>query len=412
MTIEVRDHDNLWDEDSDLPARYGSVMIFTPLQRALSLTAVIAASFGVGLSFGVVFPLTSLTFEAWGQSEWMIGLAGGLPAVVALVAFPLLPSVVARIGPVTAIAGGCLVGGAGFLALYAFQSPWAWIAIRVLMSAGFALPWLAGETWINTVSREETRGRVIAIYTIAFFAGFSIGPFILQTFGLVGWPPFLAGAAGTALAGVPIILAQRIAPKFYHDGSMALMSALRADPVAMVAAFVGGFAEIGCLALYANVAVAAGLSQVNALQLLSVMTAGGVILQFPIGWLSDKSSRYLMMLVLVIAFIILLLGLPMAFASPIASFVAAFLFGGIILGFYTVGLAMIGERVAANDLAAANAAFLFMYQGGSILGPIVGGAAMTISPVTGFVVAMVALTVVSGVAIVALEFRERQVAKV
>ena len=89
-------------------------------------------------------------------------------------------------GPVAAIAGGCLVGRLGFLALYAFQSPWAWIAIRVLMSAGFALPWLAGETWINTVSREETRGRVIAIYTMAFFAGFSLGPIILQAFGLVG----------------------------------------------------------------------------------------------------------------------------------------------------------------------------------------------------------------------------------
>ena len=70
--------------------------------------------------------------------------------------------------------------------------------------------------------------------------------------------------------------------------------------------------------------------------------------------------------------------------TPLAAIIVAFLIGGVILGFYTVGLAIIGERVGANDLAAANAAFLVMYQAGAIVGPIVAGIAMTTSPVTGF----------------------------
>ena len=78
----------------------------------------------------------------------------------------------------------------------------------------------------------------------------------------------------------------------------------------------------------------------SALQLLSTMTAGGVILQFPIGWLADKSSALSVTIVLVVTFVILLLGLPIAFASPLAAIVVAFLIGGVILGFYTVGLAI------------------------------------------------------------------------
>src|SRR6185295_14005139 len=156
--------------------------------------------------------------EAWQQPNWIIGLAGAIPAIAVLIALPILPRLVARLGAVAAIAGGCLAGAVGFLALYAFPLPWAWIGIRLLMSAGFALPWLAGETWINTVAREETRGRVIAIYAIAFFSGFSAGPIILQTLGLSGFWPFLVGAAGTAIAGVPILLARRLAPEFCRDG--------------------------------------------------------------------------------------------------------------------------------------------------------------------------------------------------
>ena len=48
----------------------------TRAQRAMSLAAVIAAAFGVGLTFGIGAPLTALTFESWQQPKWLIGLAG------------------------------------------------------------------------------------------------------------------------------------------------------------------------------------------------------------------------------------------------------------------------------------------------------------------------------------------------
>jgi MFS family permease len=383
-------------------------MNFTPRQRGFSLAAVIAASFGVGLSFGIGFPLTALTFEAWQQPKWMIGLAGSVPAIAVLLVLPALPRLVARLGAVIAIACGCIAGAFGFLALYAFPSAWAWIGIRFLMSAGFALPWLAGETWINTVAREETRGRVIAVYAIAFFTGFSAGPLVLQGLGLSGLWPFLAGAAGTALAGLPIILARRLAPEFTHNGSRAFASAMGLAPVAMAGAFIGGFAEISNLSLMPNVALAAGLSRESALGLLSVMTAGGVALQFPIGWLSDKISRFKVTLGLAGAFIILTLALPMTLPMPVASVVTAFLLGGVIIGFYTVSLAIVGERVGASDLATANAAFLVMYQAGAILGPLAAGIAMSLAPLAGFVAAVVGLMVIGATIVIALERRERQ----
>lgn len=380
----------------------------TPRQRLLSLAAVTATAFGVGLSFGIGFPLTALTFEAWHQPKWMIGLAGAAPAIAVLISLPALPPILARLGPVTAIAIGCLTGAVGFLGLYAFPYPWAWIVIRLLMSLGFAFPWLAGETWINSVSQEETRGRVIACYAMAFFLGFAIGPVILKGLTLDGLMPFLAGAIGTAVASIPILLARQLAPEFSHDASRDLVSAIKVTPAAMAAAFIGGFAEIGILSLIPNVGLAAGLSQSDALKLLSVTTVGGIALQFPIGWLSDKISRFAVTIALAVAFILLTLALPTALNIPNAARVVAFLLGGVILGFYTLGLAVIGERVDVTHLAAANAAFLVMYQAGSILGPLLAGVAMTISPVTGFVVSMVALMSICTIAVIILERGERR----
>ena len=67
-------------------------MTFTPRERALSLAAVITAAFAVGVSFGIGFPLTSLTLEAWQAPKWVIGLAGAAPSIAVLIMLPFLLS--------------------------------------------------------------------------------------------------------------------------------------------------------------------------------------------------------------------------------------------------------------------------------------------------------------------------------
>jgi MFS family permease len=378
-------------------------------ERILSLAAIISTSFGVGISFGVGFPLTALTFEHWGQPSWMIGLAGSVPGLAILLIVPIAPRMIAWMGPVNAIASGCVIGAAGFLALGVFQSPWAWIAIRLLMSAGFAIPWLAGETWINSVSLEATRGRVIAVYAIGFFSGYAIGPIFLQVLGLVGPGPFIAGAVLTILSGLPIVFGRKLAPSFVHDGAHNVISAFWSSPGIMVSGFIGGFSEITILSLIPNVALAADWTQDAALALVTITTIGGVALQFPLGWLSDKTSRFTLTIWSIVIFILLALALPYALQNTAAAVVIAFMIGGVILGFYALGLATIGDRDQEGDLAAVNAAYIIMYQCGSLFGPMLAGIAMTGQPIRGFVTIVISVMVVAGILLTWLEYRDRDV---
>lgn len=371
---------------------------FSPRERALSLAAVIAASFGVGLAFGIGFPLTSLTLESWDAPKWVIGVAGAAPAIAVMLVLPFLPALVGRIGAVPAITWGCLIAALGFLALSAVSSSAAWIAIRFIMSAGIALPWLVGETWINTVSSEGTRGRVIALYAIAFFSGFAAGPALLSMLG-EGMMPFVAGAFATVLAGIPIVLARNLAPDLTHDAPVELRTALSLAPIGMIGGFIGGFAEISYISLLPNVALASGAKEADALHLLTMLSIGGGLLQFPLGWLADKFDKASISMLLAGAFVVLSAFLPWALGQPLLAPTMAFCLGGIVLGFYTVGLSIVGEQVSAKEIAAANAAFLVMYQAGAILGPLAAGAAMSIDPITGFIVTVSALMLMSAAAL-------------
>ena len=78
------------------------------------------------------------------------------------------------------------------------------------------------------------------------------------------------------------------------------------------------------------------------------------------------------------------------------------LIGGLLIGFYTVALAILGERVAARDLAVANAAFLIAYQTGAMIGPVVAGAAMSLVGSHGFIATMVGGALVMAVVLIGL----------
>lgn len=382
-----------------------SVDSMSARERNLSLGAIITAAFSVGVAFGIGFPLTSLTLEAWGESKWMLGIAGAIPAVAMLISMPATPTVIARIGAVATLTVGVIITGLGFLALAFVKDAWSWIAVRFLMSMFIAAPWLVGETWINVVTRDETRGRVVALYTIAFFSGFALGPSIIAYFGISGWTPFVVGAAGTILAAVPVLFARHLAPDLTMTDAHNPFAALRIAPVAMMAAFMSGCSETSYLSLLPNVGLAAGLDETRATALLSLLLLGGIVLQFPLGWISDRLPRFQVLMALSAIFVALSLVVPSIIDARWIITPVIMMLGCVILGFYTVGLVLLGEQAKAEDLAVANAGFIVAYQLGSIIGPLIAGAAMSVSPVHGFILTVVGLMLISTVAMVVMHRR-------
>jgi MFS family permease len=72
------------------------------------------------------------------------------------------------------------------------------------------------------------------------------------------------------------------------------------------------------------------------------------------------------------------LALPMLIHNWILMAVVLFFWGGCVSGLYTVGLAHLGARLSGADLAAANAAYIFCYAVGTVVGPQGIGAAMDV----------------------------------
>jgi MFS family permease len=381
--------------------------VLSPRDRALSIGAVILSTLGVGVSYGIGYPLTALMFEQWEMPTWMTGLAGSAPALAIFVLLPFFPRLVGRLGAVVAMTIGCVVVAGGFALMALIPSPEAWIVIRFLMGAGLALPWLVGETWINTITTEATRARTIALYSIALFSGFAAGPLVLEAVGIDGALPFVIGAVGIGLAVVPILMAASLAPRLPAHPETGIAGALLLVPVAMAGAFLGGFLEMSHFALLANYTMQNGLNSAEALRFLTVLMIGGVVLQFVIGWIADRLPRVQVLIGLAALFAAAGMLLPMLISAGLAAYFLVFVIGGLLVGFYTLALAIIGERVQARDLAVANAAFLIMYQAGAMIGPATAGAAMSFDAELGFIGTMVGAALLIAATMAFLDRRGR-----
>ena len=107
-------------------------------------------------------------------------------------------------------------------------------------------------------------------------------------------------------------------------------------------------------------------------------------MQYPIGFVADRVSRMPVLAGLCGRTIVIAAIMQTAFGSLWSAYAIAFVLGGMVLGFYSLSLTILGERYPVESLALANAAFLMLYQAGGMASPADAGAAMDVWEPHGF----------------------------
>lgn len=349
-------------------------------QTTLSIAAAIACIVSVGIGLSLSIPLLSFALDAKGASRTVIGLNTAMGGVATILCAPFI-SGWARTFGVRAVLGVAIATGVvSLLAFLVVEPLWAWFPLRFVFGAALAVLFVLSEYWINAAAPEARRGLVLGIYATALSLGFAIGPQILTLVGTQGLAPFLAGSAIFALAALPVLLARGIAPVIEGKPSSGILTFLWAAPAGTLAALVFGASETGAIALLPLYGTAIGLDTMGAVSLVSIFVIGNVLFQIPIGMIADRIDRRWVLLFCAsvgAAGMAAMAFLPLGLHGLMA---LLFVWGGIVAGLYTVGLAHLGSRFRGADLAQANAAFVVMYSIGLIVGPPMAGFGMDLWP--------------------------------
>lgn len=356
--------------------------------KTLSLIAILSACIAYGTGMGLTLPLLSLTLERLGVAGSVNGLNLATAGLAALVVTPFVPRLMTRFGSAQFLIASLVLTAVSLIAIYEVPNLWFWFPARFVLSTGLNSLFVVSEFWINRLADEHTRGRYIAIYTICVAGSFGIGPAILQFIGTRGILPFVAGSGLLLLALVPVFLARKTAPRIEEKSAHTVFSILRLAPIAFGAAFVFGAIDAGMVGLLPVYAVRSGYSEAQAALVVTAIAFGSIVFQYPIGALADRMDRRLLLALCASTGIIGSLLTPFLVAWPIALYGMLFLWGGLILGMYSIGLTMLGQRFSGGELASANAGFIMSYACGLLLGPATEGLALDLWSPHGLLVAV------------------------
>ena len=353
-----------------------AIATFTPQQRLRSLAAVIGTAFGVGAAIAAVVPLLANALQRDGYSATAIGVNAMMFPVAVIAIGPFVPRIIARFGPLRSIYGGLGIAAAAVLLFPAMPDIYAWCVIRFVVGMAAAVHWVASETWMNLIAEDSNRSRIMGVYAAVMSLGFVCGPLIINATGIDGWLPFVAVSIAILVALVPMPLAGNVAPAMPSHKPRGLLHIVAGAPLVMGAALVSGFVDTGLFNQIAVYEAREGFSMETANLSLSVFMAGNFALQMPLGWLADRTGRRGLLLASSAIIAIGAVIYPFVLHAGPILWVLMFLWGGVGFGIYTLGLALMGERFSPANLAAANAAFIMMYEVGSMTGPVVVGGAI------------------------------------
>ncbi|RCW85486.1 MFS transporter [Phyllobacterium bourgognense] len=354
-----------------------------------ALVAAIATISSVGVAIGLGIPLLSVILESRGHSATMIGLNAAVAGIASIVAAPFAAPIAARFGVVPTLLGMLLIGGFSFVGFHIFTEFWMWVVLRIFLHFALTMLFILSEYWINAAAPPEKRGLVLGIYATVLSVGFALGPWLFSRIGSVGIMPFAVGFGIIIFAMLPVLFAWKESPDFHEEEHVPFAPFIWAVPTATAAVFVFGAVETGGFALFPVFGSRVGYSEANAALLLTTIGLGNVLLQIPIGLLSDHvNDRRKILLVCALIGLAGMCVLPFIYSNWYLVAGLLFVWGGVVAGLYTVGLAHLGSQLTGRELASANAAFVFCYAVGMLVGPQAVGIGMDMMGPAGFAVAL------------------------
>jgi MFS family permease len=294
-------------------------------------------------------------------------------------------ALIRRVGHIRTFAAlGAIASTAPLLHLLAIN-PAAWVLARALTGFCFAGLFIVVESWLNGVATIETRGQILSVYGMTGLMAGIGGQLLLPATGSTGFAPFCLIAIILAYALVPIVLSRSAAPAMTADNAARIdvLKLNRQAPFGVVAAFLSGATSSAFFSLGPLFAQERGLDTGEIAIFMASGTLGGFLMAWPLGWLSDRLDRRLVVIgaaaVAAVGLLVMMAIVPQgAYAWKL--YVCVAVFGATIIPTYSIIIAHVNDAVAEVEFVAAAGGLLLVQGIGAVVGPLIAGLAMSASP--------------------------------
>jgi MFS family permease len=328
-------------------------------------------------SYGLLLLANGLFATLLGVRTQVEGFSAGLTGFIVAAYFSGLllgglfaSGVVTRVGHIRSFAAFASIMSTSALLHPIFVDGYAWMLFRLV--AGFCMAGMimVTESWLNESASNATRGKILSIYMITNYFAAGCGNFLLTIGDPTDFELFSLASIIFSLSLVPVLLTRAKAPAPPKTERMHVWELYRIAPLGVVGVFCCGLVNASINGLGSVFATNIGFDQHQLATFMAVMVMSGLILQWPVGLLSDRIGRG--PLLVYIPFVVALVAVWQLFADGFMPVLAgAGLLGAFVFTLYSLSAATANDRVSSAQRVQVAGALLITYGAGAVIGPII-----------------------------------------
>jgi MFS family permease len=356
-----------------------------------SVTAIAALLFGLAILLagsGLLGTLLGLRAGVEGYGPALLGaVMSGFFIGFVIGAF-VCPPLIRRVGHVRVFAALAALAAAVSLLYGLWLNPTAWFLLRVLHGIAMIGLYMVVESWLNAEA-GAARSRVFALYMVVSLLALALGQGLLVLYPIGELAPFMLVGILFCLGLVPIALTRAPQPEQIPTPRLSLRMLWQRAPTGLAGAGFSGMLTGAFWGVGALFAARLGLDVVEVAAFVAAVIAGGALLQWPIGRLSDHHDRRIVLLLVAVATAACTLPLLLLDARwPLLMLAAALLYGGFSFSLYALAVAQTHDRLSRADALDATQGLLLVNGIGAALGPPLAGLSMRLFGNLGFPLAL------------------------
>jgi len=348
--------------------------------------------------------LLSVRGAAIAFSSTEIGLIQAAYPLGALAGSSYAPKLVERVGHIRSFGALASLCSTAAVVHLMTNDPWVWGGMRFLAGLCFPGMFVIAESWLNAKAENRSRAALLSIYFVTQTVGTAFGQSLAGLHDSTGTKLFGLTSILISLCLIPLLVSRNPAPDFTASERMPIRKFLKISPMAILGALLSGASQTAFYVALPLYGLRLGMGAAETTVLLTLGAAAGAAAQFPIGWMSDRTDRRIVVVaasaVAVTVCAVGLLGGPRLVVYAEIGLIAA-----ATLPMYSICVAHANDQMTAAQRVPGSGTLVFSYYLGGLAGAFAGPTAIGLFGAPGFLVLLAAFgTVLGAVAI----FRKQQ----
>jgi MFS family permease len=330
---------------------------------------------GVGL-LGTLLGVRAAT-ASFGNLEIGLIMAGYYAGYI--VGTIIAPRLIRNVGHVRCFSAFAAVSAAASLGFGLVVDPLAWLVLRIITGICVVGIYMVVESWLNEQSAGPSRGRIFSVYMMSTLIALGAGQYLLLAGDNLELTLFAFAAILISLGVVPIAITRVTEPRIDLVEPLKLSALIRTSPLGVAGSLIAGVVNGAFWGMAPVFGQRLDLGDGGIALLMSATILGGVLLQWPIGHLSDRMDRRT---------VLILTSFATTLAATAITYIvmqeqpgltpSAFIYGGLMFTLYSISVAHTNDHLTAGQVLEATRSLLLVYGVGALCGPILGGVAMQV----------------------------------